>query len=33
MNRMLSINPNADIEIKKMFFLPENSDEFDFSEI
>ncbi len=30
--RMLSINPNADIEIKKMFFLPENSDEFDFSE-
>ena len=24
--RMLSINPNADIEIKKMFFLPENSD-------
>ena len=30
--RMLSINPNAEIETRKMFFLPENSDEFDFSQ-
>ncbi|MCR5452242.1 MAG: tRNA threonylcarbamoyladenosine dehydratase [Lachnospiraceae bacterium] len=28
--RMLSINPNADILIRNCFFLPENSDEFDF---
>lgn len=30
--RMLSINPNTEIETRKMFFLPENSDEFDFSQ-
>ncbi|MCI5862812.1 MAG: tRNA threonylcarbamoyladenosine dehydratase [Lachnospiraceae bacterium] len=30
--KMLSINPNAEIETRKMFFLPENSDEFDFSQ-
>ncbi|MCM1273151.1 MAG: tRNA threonylcarbamoyladenosine dehydratase [Clostridium sp.] len=30
-DRILEINPNADVKIKKCFFLPENSDEFDFS--
>lgn len=30
--RMLDINPNADIQIHKCFFLPENADEFDFEE-
>ena len=30
--RMLSINPNANIEIRKCFFLPENADEFSFEE-
>lgn len=30
--RMLDINPNADIKPRKCFFLPENADEFDFSE-
>lgn len=30
--RMLSINPEADIRVFKCFFLPENADDFDFSE-
>lgn len=30
--RMLEINPDADIRVYKCFFLPENEDEFDFSE-
>lgn len=30
--RMLEINPEADIRIHKCFFLPENADEFPFSE-
>lgn len=30
-NRILSINPDANIETYKCFFLPENADEFDFS--
>ena len=30
--RMLDINPNADITIHKCFFLPENADEFDFTQ-
>jgi len=29
--RMLSINPDADIRVHTCFFLPENADEFDFS--
>lgn len=29
--RMLDINPKANIEAKKCFFLPENAHEFDFS--
>lgn len=28
--RILDINPNADVEIHNCFFLPENADEFDF---
>ncbi len=32
MERMLEINPNADIRIHKSFFLPENSNEFNFEE-
>ncbi len=28
--RMLDINPKADITVHKCFFLPENADEFDF---
>lgn len=31
-DRILDINPNADVEIKKCFFLPENSGEFDFTQ-
>ena len=31
-DRMLEINPDAKIEIHKCFFLPENADEFPFSE-
>lgn len=31
-DRILSINPNANVEVRKCFFLPENSNEFDFSE-
>ncbi|MCQ2520080.1 MAG: tRNA threonylcarbamoyladenosine dehydratase [Lachnospiraceae bacterium] len=30
--RILSINPEASVEIRNCFFLPENSSEFDFSE-
>ena len=30
--RMLAINPEADIRVFKCFFLPENADDFDFSE-
>lgn len=26
-----SINPEAEVEVKKVFYLPENSDEFDFN--
>ena len=29
--RILEINPEADIEIRKCFYLPENADTFDFS--
>lgn len=29
--RILSINPDANIEVYNCFFLPENSDEFDFT--
>ena len=29
--RILSINPDAEIEIHKCFFLPENQDDFDFT--
>ncbi|MCD7949734.1 MAG: tRNA threonylcarbamoyladenosine dehydratase [Erysipelotrichaceae bacterium] len=29
--RILSINPKADVEIRQCFFLPENKDEFDFA--
>lgn len=29
--RILSINPHAEVETHKTFFLPENKDEFDFS--
>ena len=31
-DRMLEINPNAEINIHKCFFLPENADEFPFGE-
>ena len=31
-DRMLEINPEANIEIHKCFFLPENADEFPFDE-
>lgn len=30
--RILSINPDAKVEVRNCFYLPENSDEFDFSE-
>ena len=30
--RMLDINPNVDVRVYKCFFLPENADEFPFSE-
>lgn len=30
--RILDINPNVDVEIHNCFFLPENADEFDFSD-
>lgn len=30
--RILEINPKADVRIHKTFFLPENADEFPFEE-
>ena len=32
MERILDINPDAQVEARKCFYLPENSGEFDFSE-
>ena len=31
-DRILEINPDADVEIRKCFYLPENAADFDFSE-
>ena len=31
-DRILDINPEANVEVHKTFFLPENSDEFDFTQ-
>lgn len=31
-DRILEINPNAQIEVRKCFYLPETADRFDFSE-
>lgn len=31
-DRILDINPNAQVEVRKCFYLPENADTFDFSE-
>lgn len=31
-DRIKSINPDAEVEVRKCFFLPENEHEFDFSE-
>ena len=31
-DRILEINPDAQVEIRQCFYLPENADEFDFSE-
>lgn len=31
-DRILDINPEANVEVHRTFFLPENSDEFDFSQ-
>ncbi len=31
-DRILDINPQADVEVRNCFYLPENADEFDFSE-
>ena len=31
-DRMIEINPDMDVRIHKLFFLPENADEFPFSE-
>lgn len=30
--RIKEINPDADVEVRKCFYLPENADEFDFSQ-
>lgn len=30
--RILAINPEAEVQVKKCFYLPENSSEFDFSQ-
>lgn len=30
--RVLDINPDANVEVKRCFFLPENAEEFDFSQ-
>ena len=29
-DRILDINPKAEVEVRKCFFLPENADEFNF---
>ena len=31
-DRILEINPDANVEVRQCFYLPENADEFDFSE-
>ncbi len=31
-NRILDINPEAEVEVRKCFYLPENAKEFDFTE-
>ena len=31
-DRILEINPDAQVEVRKCFYLPENADEFDFTE-
>jgi tRNA A37 threonylcarbamoyladenosine dehydratase len=31
-DRILDINPDAEVEVRKCFYLPENAHEFDFSE-
>lgn len=31
-DRILEINPNADVEVRKCFYMPENADEFDFGQ-
>ena len=31
-DRILDINPDAQVEVRKCFYLPENAHEFDFSE-
>lgn len=31
-DRIISINPTAEVEVHKCFFLPENKDNFDFSD-
>lgn len=31
-NRILEINPEAEVEMHKCFYLPENADQFDFSQ-
>lgn len=31
-DRILEINPDAEVEVRKCFYLPENADEFDFNE-
>ena len=31
--RILSINPDAEVETRECFFLPENAEEFDFSDL
>lgn len=31
-DRILDINPQAQVEVRQCFYLPENADEFDFSE-
>lgn len=31
-DRILEINPDAEVEVRKCFYLPENADEFEFNE-
>ncbi len=31
-DRILEINPNAEVEVRKCFYLPENANKFDFSQ-